>query len=111
MNKTFTFEYRVAEDGDDDRVPYPVYSNLNATHEFHDACTWDVVLWQFCKFLEHSGYIGITERVVLKDPLGLMGMNHLFETIGNDRFPFDEEDWDDTEEEDEDTTEEEKEND
>jgi hypothetical protein len=99
MLKTYTFGYQIQEAGDDDTVPYPANTVLTATHNFHDACTWDIILYQFCKFLEGSGYVGVTERVVLKDPLGIMNSNQLFESIGNEGFPYDEEDWGEDEEE------------
>ena len=109
MFKTYTFGYQIQEAGDDDTVPYPVNTVLTATHNFHDACTWDVILWQFCKFLEGSGYAGVTERVVLKDALGIMKMNYLFETTGDESFPFDEEEFPFEDEEEEDNEEQEEE--
>jgi hypothetical protein len=109
MIKTFTFGYQIQEAHEDDTVPYPINTVLTATHNFNDTCTWDVILWQFCKFLEGSGYVGVTEKVVLKDPLGIMSMNNLFESVGDDRFPFDEEDWANEYEEDEEDNEEQEE--
>jgi hypothetical protein len=111
MVKTFTFGYQIQEAGEDedDTVPYPVNTVLTATHNFNDTCTWDVILYQFCKFLEGSGYVGVTEKVVLKDPLGIMSMNKLFDSVGDDRFPFDDEDWADEYEEDEEDNEEQEE--
>jgi hypothetical protein len=109
MVKTFTFGYQIQEAHEDDTVPYPINTVLTATHNFNDTCTWDVILWQFCKFLEGSGYVGVTEKVVLNDPLGIMSMNQLFESVGDDRFPFDEEDWGEDEEDEEDNEEQEEE--
>ena len=57
------------------------------------------MLYEFCKFLETSGYSGVLERVVIKDPYG-MESDGLFETIGPEQYiatvhePLDNEDKD-----------------
>jgi hypothetical protein len=103
MIKTFKFVYESEEaDGYD---LYPNSTKLKATHTFDDDARWVPILYQFCKFLEGTGYGGVVERVVIKDPFGLES-EHLFETT--DKRPASYEiDWGD-DEEDEDAEEEDK---
>jgi len=61
---------------------HPEASTVKARHYFEDGITWVPILWQFCKFLESTGYVGVCDRVVIKDPYGIEQDNHLFETIG-----------------------------
>jgi hypothetical protein len=81
MKKTFEIKYYQYEDEDYDSRPYPATTDLSAQFTFDDGCTWDVVLWQFCKFLEMTGYEGVRNKIRLDDPLGFMRQNHLFECI------------------------------
>lgn len=82
MKKTFELKYyQYEEDEDYDSRPYPATTDLSVEFTFDDGCTWDVVLWQFCKFLEMTGYEGVRSKIRLNDPLGFMQQNHLFECI------------------------------
>jgi hypothetical protein len=57
---------------------------VTAEFSFDDACTWDVILWQFCKFLEMTGYEGVRNKIKLDDPFGLMSRNCLFECLSDE---------------------------
>jgi len=107
MKKTFEFKYYQndydEENEQDDWYPHPINSELQAEFTFNSGCTWDVILWQFCKFLEATGYQGVTERVRLVDKLDIMAHNHLFQCIDDDVWGDD----DDTEEDEEETDQEE----
>ena len=65
---------------------YPEASTVKARHYFEDGITWVPILWQFCKFLESTGYVGVCGRVVIKDPHGIEADKCLFETIGPDDY-------------------------
>lgn len=107
MIKTFKFVYEAGEaDGYD---LFPNSTKLKATHTFNDDARWVPILYQFCRFLEGTGYGGVVERVVIKDPFGLES-EHLFETTGERPASY-EIDWGDDEEEDEDADEEDEEKD
>jgi len=60
----------------------PEASTVKARHYFDDGITWMPILWQFAKFLESTGYVGVTDRIVIKDPYGIEADKCLFETIG-----------------------------
>ena len=66
---------------------HPEASTVKVRHYFEDGTTWVPILWQFCKFLESTGYVGITEKVVIKDPYGINN-DSLFETIGPDDYIY-----------------------
>lgn len=108
MKKTFELKYyQHDEDEDYDSRPYPASTDLSAEFTFDDGCTWDVVLWQFCKFLEMTGYEGVREKIRLNDPYGFMQQNHLFTCIVDEDLS--EQFWsdDDTEEDKKETSQEE----
>jgi hypothetical protein len=102
MTKRYEFKFTDYDcnDADDDYLPFPVASAIDASFDFQGAATWDVILWQFCKFLEATGYEGVRSRIRLIDNFDFMSKNHLFECIEEN-----EEDWseDDTEEDEEET--------
>jgi hypothetical protein len=83
MTKRYEFKFTDYEcnDTDDDTLPYPVASVIDSTFDFQGGVTWDVILWQFCKFLESTGYEGVRSKIRLNDPLGIMQQNNLFECI------------------------------
>ena len=62
----------------------PEATTIKTRHYFEDCITWVPILWQFCKFLESTGYVGVCDRVLIKDPYGIEANTHLFETIGPD---------------------------
>lgn len=108
MSKNFEIKYyqNDAEDDNDEDLPYPTSTMINFDFEFGNSVTWDVILWQFCKVLEATGYEGVRNKIRLVDPYGIMASNHLFACIAGN---VDKEwgDWDDTEEDEEETSEEE----
>jgi len=106
VNKFFKFSYHDSFTTDTQGC-YPSSTSVKIEHEFEDETTWDVVLYQMCKFLEATGYVGITEKIIIKDKFGLMRRNGLFEytPLEND-FDFDDYDDEDEEENDEDNKEE-----
>lgn len=109
MSKSFDIRYYqndTTEDKEIDYLPYPTSTSINFEYEFGDSVTWDVILWQFCKVLEATGYEGVRERIRVIDPYGIMEQNHLFKCIGSEE-DFDWGEWDDTEEDEEETGEEE----
>ena len=110
MKKTFEIRFYQHDDEDTlDAAPYPTDSEFTADLTFNDGVTWDVVLWQFCKFLEMTGYEGVRAKIRIEDPLGFMSQNHLFECIVSPDMV--EEMWgdiDDAEEDEEEASDEEK---
>lgn len=82
MSNMYRFNY-ISESGEGFGV-HPEASTIDTRHHFEEGITWVPILWQFCKFLECIGYVGVTSRVVIKDPYGIEQNNHLFETIGPD---------------------------
>ena len=103
MTKDFVFTYADSYD-EDTQGCYPSSTSVKIEHEFQDDTTWDVILYQMCKFLEATGYVGITEKIIIKDKFGLMRRNGLFEYthLEND-FDFDAYDDEDEEDDDEDS--------
>jgi len=50
----------------------PEASTIKTRHYFEDGITWVPILWQFCKFLESTGYEGVRDRVIkVKDGVDL----------------------------------------
>jgi hypothetical protein len=83
---------------------FPIETVIKTEHHFNEDSRWVPVLHQFCKFLESTGYVGVNDRIIIKDPYGMESDGILFETTGSrfDEDDFDEEDEDDEEEEDKD---------
>jgi hypothetical protein len=110
MIKTFSLRYYTEENQDEEPgLPYPTSTVVTAEYTFDDMVTWDVILWQFCKFLEASGYEGVKERVQIQDPFGIMKSNCLFECVGGDmEYEYDSEEDEEEEDTEEENLEEEK---
>lgn len=110
MTKRYEFKFTDYDcnDTDYDDLPYPVASVIDATFDFQGGATWDVILWQFCKFLEATGYEGVRRRIRLVDNFDFMTQNRLFECITEDDVTMDwnNNDWseDDSEEDEEENT-------
>ena len=64
----------------------PEASTVKARHYFEDGITWVPILWQFCKFLESTGYEGVRDRVIIKDPYGMERDSNLFDTLGPNQY-------------------------
>lgn len=100
------FKLGFYETSDECPLPeYPISSELKAQYTFEDMSTWVPILWQCCKFLEATGYSGVTEKIIIRDPFG-MHDGGLFETTYDEEFDFDDEEDDDLTDEDNDYNEE-----
>jgi hypothetical protein len=84
MSNVYRFIYDSGKSDGFDTCPEA--TTIKARHYFEDGITWAPILWQFAKFLESVGYVGITDRVVIKDPYGIESDKHLFETIGPEQY-------------------------
>lgn len=101
MTKRYEFKFYDYDcyESDDDPAPYPVSSSIDATFDFQGGVTWDVILWQFCKFLESTGYEGVRAKIRLVDNYDFMVYNHLFtciyepEEINKDEDESSDDDW------------------
>jgi hypothetical protein len=68
MNNTYEFNYRVhANLEDDEESLFPERTMITAEHQFQMGHTWEQVLWQFCRFLESTGFEGVREKVLIRD--------------------------------------------
>ena len=67
MSKVYRFIYD-SEFYDDTGGQYPEATTVEIRHYFDDDTTWPKIMYQFAKFLEASGYVGVIDRVVIKDP-------------------------------------------
>jgi hypothetical protein len=94
--KTFKFTYEDIEYVGDSGN-WPDQTTIKAKHEFDDTITWVPVLYQFAKFLESTGYIGVVQKIKVEDKYG-MNADCGFETFGRQEEEV-EYDFDDTEEE------------
>jgi hypothetical protein len=94
--KTFKFTYEDIEYVGDSGN-WPDQTTIKAKHEFDDTITWVPVLYQFAKFLESTGYIGVVQKIKVEDKYG-MNADCGFETFGRQEEEI-EYDFDDTEEE------------
>ena len=93
--KTFKFTYEDIEyTGDSGN--WPNKTTVKAEHEFDDVCTWVPVLYQFAKFLESTGYVGVIQKIQVEDNFGFHA-DCGFETF--DKEEDTDEDFDDEEEE------------
>jgi hypothetical protein len=84
MSKVYRFIYD-SEFDTEEPTTYPEASTVKVRHYFADFTAWPTILHEFCKFLEATGYNGVMERVVLKDPYN-MERDGLFETIGPNQY-------------------------
>jgi hypothetical protein len=98
MSNTYKFVYESAKQ--DDLSEFPKKTSIKAVHEFDEDITWVPILANFCDFLEGIGYVGVSQKIVIKDKFGLMGSGLFFETIKE--AAYDEEDFDLDEEEEDD---------
>lgn len=80
MSKVYRFAFD-DEFQEDCLSNFPQANTVKQRIYVKDESTWVPILWQFCKFLEATGYEGVKEKVVIKDPYGMHG-DDLFETIG-----------------------------
>lgn len=64
MSKLYRFVYDSEYDPDD---VYGESCNIDAKHYFNEESTWVPILWQFCKFLESTGYVGVSDKVIIKE--------------------------------------------
>ena len=85
--KTFKFTYEDTEYNDTSL--WPAKSTLKAEHLFQDDTTWMTVLYQFIKFLEGTGYIGVIDKIKIEDKYG-MNKDLGFETYGYEEEEDDE---------------------
>lgn len=84
MTKRYEFkfsDYDCNDVDDNDYLPYPVSSVIDSSFDFQGGVTWDVILWQFCKFLEATGYEGVRSKIRLIDNFDIMSKNYLFTCI------------------------------
>jgi hypothetical protein len=66
MKKNFTLSYTEYEEEpnpNEEFIYYPVNLNVKTSFTFDDGATWEPILYQFCKFLESTGYVGVIGRV------------------------------------------------
>ena len=84
MSKVYRFIYD-SEFDTEEPTTYPEATTVKARHYFADFTAWPTILHEFCKFLEATGYNGVMDRVVIKDPYN-METDGLFETIGPNQY-------------------------
>jgi hypothetical protein len=90
--KVFKFKYE--DTAYSDTEVWPVSTKTTATHQFNDCTTWVPILYQFVKFLEGTGYVGVVDKIRIEDKYG-MNKDMGFETFGEqEEFEFE---WDDEE--------------
>lgn len=87
--KTFKFTYEDTEYNDTSM--WPSQSTLKAAHKFQDETVWITVLYQFAKFLEGTGYVGVVEKIRVEDKYG-MHRDLGFETYGEEEDEDDDDD-------------------
>ena len=104
MSNTYKFVYESAKQ--DDLSEFPKKTSIKAVHEFDEDITWVPILANFCDFLEGIGYVGVSQKIVIKDKFGLMGSGLFFETIKEAAYDEEDFDWEDEDEDDEDIEEE-----
>ncbi len=83
---SFRFIYEGGDFEDEGNSPFPSKTTIESFHEFADDQTWETILWQFCKFLEHTGFEGVRKRVIIE------GLRHecLFQDFFNREVNTDE---------------------
>ena len=79
MSKVFRFIYD-SEYDENEPTEYPEATTIKARHYFSEGTTWPVILYQFAKFLEGTGYVGVVEKIQIEDRFGFHG-NCGFETF------------------------------
>jgi hypothetical protein len=66
MKKNFELsynEYDEESNPNEEFIDYPVDLDVRTSFTFDDGATWEPILYQFCKFLESVGYVGVIGRV------------------------------------------------
>ena len=86
MSNSYRFIFESQEWGDDDSSPFPSSTVIEASHEVDPTQPWQVILWQFCHFLESTGFEGVRERIKVKGP---RQTDWLFETWDDEVIEFD----------------------
>lgn len=81
--KIFKFKYQDTDFSQGES--WPANTKTTAEHQFHDCTTWIPVLYQFAKFLEGTGYVGVVEKIRIEDKYGM------HEDLGFETFNPDEE--------------------
>lgn len=85
MSRLFRFVY---DSGYDEESIYGESCTIDTKHYFDEDATWIPILWQFAKFLESTGYSGVTEKIIIKDCFKDINLGSpFFETI------YEEPDW------------------
>lgn len=72
----FIYDSEMAEGSDN----FPQCTQIKARHYFDSCTTWVPILYQFCKFLEATGYVGVTDKVIIVDDHDF-GYDDIFATI------------------------------
>ena len=70
MSKVFRFIYD-SEYDENEPTEYPEATTIKARHYFSEGTTWPVILYQFAKFLEGTGYVGVVEKIQIADKYGV----------------------------------------
>lgn len=65
-NNRYVFKFESSADDDFLSSTFPNHTSITAEHEIDSCATWEVALWQFCKFLETTGFEGVRNRVIVK---------------------------------------------
>lgn len=85
MSNLYRFVY---DSGYDEESIYGESCTIDTKHYFNEDATWVPILWQFAKFLESTGYSGVTEKIVIKSNIPDYDLGDaFFETI------YEESDW------------------
>lgn len=78
MSNVYRFIYD--SEMDEGATNFPQCTQIKARHYVNSESTWVPILYQFCKFLETTGYVGVAEKVVIVDDYNF-GYDDLFTTI------------------------------
>lgn len=73
MSSTYEFKFKVYPEEDVEDSLFPESSTVTALHEFPMGHTWEPILWQFCRFLESTGFERVREQVIIKDEFNRCG--------------------------------------
>jgi hypothetical protein len=63
MINTYRFTYESRNYEPDSDSPFPSSTTVEVEHQFEEGQTWEAVMWQFARFLEHTGYEGVRKRI------------------------------------------------
>ena len=98
MSNTYKFVYESAKQNSYSAIPEK--TSIKVVHEFSEDVTWVPILANFCDFLEGIGYVGVAQKIVIKDKFGIINDGGFFETIKEAAYDEEDFDWEDEEEED-----------